>query len=145
MPPVEWFSLNWMKLEKAVARNSGMEILQEIIQFFYDSLQGKDKKPKTLAEEAAHKFQKAAGCSKDKSPVKCLRGKSVQKLQKAMNKLARKLGYFGYFAFQPVGGPGSSRVGPAQQLLSGKVVGKRLLVGVCGHLHPHSRHCTDRL
>lgn len=55
-------------------------------------------------------------------------------LQNASGTVSTTLGYFGSFAFLPVIDGDYIQERPAAQLLSGKLSGKRVLVGVSFHM-----------
>ncbi len=83
-------------------------------------------------------FVELAGCGKDSfaakeygSPFKCLVAADSETLQNASGTVSTTRGYFGSFGFLPVVDGDYIRQLPSEQLLSGKMSGKNLLVGVC--------------
>lgn len=83
-------------------------------------------------------FVDLVGCRQDSSYATnntsvfdCLVKSDSLVLQNASGAISTTHGYFGSFAFLPVIDGNYIRDRPSQQLLDGKVSGKRVLVGVC--------------
>ncbi|KAI1749224.1 Alpha/Beta hydrolase protein [Xylaria castorea] len=78
------------------------------------------------------KFVELAGCGKpfaNKTSFDCLVAADTEVLQNASGTVSTTLGYFGSFAFLPVIDDDYIQERPAKQLLSGKLGGKRVLIG----------------
>jgi carboxylesterase type B len=79
-----------------------------------------------IVEKRYNAFSAAAGCSKSKDRLACLRGQNTTTLQLASQNVS-EASAFGSFAFLPVTDGSFIKSRPSKQLLSSAVKGKRVL------------------
>jgi carboxylesterase type B len=80
-------------------------------------------------EKTYDAFAEAAGCSKAKDTLACLRMQNTTTLQNASQTVSENAGPFGTFAFLPVTDGSFIKDLPSKQLLSSATKGKRVLSG----------------